>query len=108
MNSQRLPGADLDQRVVRTRAAAIITLSGLESVCSLSLIPKEFDLDQPEFRVTIQNPEGMKEVFATTVKLNDDHQNMRSGERQVKATRRDCVELEFLVLPPTPTSEASR
>lgn len=77
-------------------------------MCSLLLIPKELDLDQPEFRVTIQNPEGMKEVFATTVKLNDDHQNMRSGERQMKATRRNCIELESLVLPPAPTPEASR
>jgi hypothetical protein len=58
--------------------------------------------------LSIQNPEGMKEVFATSIKLNDDHQNMRSGERQVKATRRDCVELEFLVLPPAPIPEASR
>jgi hypothetical protein len=58
--------------------------------------------------LSIQNPEGMKEVFATTVKLNDDHQNMRSGERQVKATREDCVGLESLVFPPTPIPEASR
>jgi hypothetical protein len=50
----------------------------------------------------------MKYVFATTVKFNDDNQNMKSGERQVKATRRDCVGLELLVLPPTPTPEASQ
>jgi hypothetical protein len=49
----------------------------------------------------------MKEVFATTVKLNDDHQDMRSGEKQVTATREDCVELELLVFPSGPTLEAS-
>jgi hypothetical protein len=49
----------------------------------------------------------MKEVFAITVNLNDDHQNMRSGERQVKTIRRNCGELEFLVILATLTSEAS-
>ena len=52
--------------------------------------------------------EEMTDVFATTVKLNDGHQNMRGGERQVKATRPDCIGLESLVLLPMLTREGSR
>jgi hypothetical protein len=50
----------------------------------------------------------MKEVFATFIKLNDDHQNMRGGAKQLKAVRRDYFGLGALVFPPTPTPEANR
>jgi hypothetical protein len=50
----------------------------------------------------------MKYVFATSVMFNDDNQTVRSGKRKRKATRRDCVALEFLVLPATLILEASR
>ena len=48
----------------------------------------------------------MKAAFSTTVKLNDGNQDMKGGERQVKATRHDCVGLETLVLRPALTAGA--
>ena len=48
----------------------------------------------------------MKAAFSTTVELNDGHQDMKGGERQVKTTRQDCVGLETLVLVPALTPGA--